>query len=467
VNRRLLTAWVMVLALMAAACAQVPEGGGTTAAPPASQTTAAPSAAPEGPYEHLARAEAGEYAGTEVTILAQWIEAEGDNFANTLAGFAERTGIDIQYEGITDYETVLTVRVEGGDAPDLAQLAQSGLMRQFVENGDLVNLSDFLNVDQLNTDYSEAWTSLVTVEGDVYGVPFRANTKSIVWYPVQAFEEAGYQIPTTWEELLALSDQIVADGRGAPWCLSQEHGDATGWVTTDWIEDILLRTAPGEVYDQWAAHEIPFNAPEVLAAADMVGQVFFHPDYVFGGTTAINSVWVGDTQGPMFDEAGPSCWMHKQAAWIPDFWPKDPDTEEPLFTPGVDSAFFYFPPVEEEFGNPVLGAGDMFVMFNDRPEVRAVIEYLATADAVRGWAETGGFVSPNSSVPAEWYTSYQDAGQAEILAQATLLRLDASDSMPAEVGQGTFWSGMVDWVAANGENTEAIFQQIEESWPAS
>jgi alpha-glucoside transport system substrate-binding protein len=220
------------------------------------------------------------------------------------------------------------------------------------------------------------------------------------------------------------------------------------------------------VYDRWVAHEIPFNDPEVLEAAEVVSQIMFTEGYVYGGNTGINTIWVGDTQTPMFAEDGPKCWLHKQAAWITDFWPGAQEGD-PQFEAGTDSAFFYLPPIEEEFGSPALGAGDMFVMFDDRPEVRAVMEYLATPEAAQGWIEAGaGFVAANSSVPTDWYTTYKDQAMAEILTQSTALRFDASDTMPAEVGGGTFLSGMVDWVAAGGDGTEEIFQSIEESWPS-
>ncbi len=366
---------------------------------------------------------------------------------------------------MTDYETVLTVRVDGGNAPDLAQIAQPGLMRTFASEGQLVPISDWMNTDQLNTDYLPSFVELGSHEGDVYGVFYKADLKSIVWYPVEAFAENGYEIPETWDDLIALSDQIVADGNGNPWCVSIEHGDASGWVATDWMEDILLRTAPPETYDQWVAHEIAFDNQEVVEAAEYMSEVWFAPDYVYGGSTGINSIWVGDTQTPMFDEAGPQCWMHKQAAWIPGFWPTDAD-ENPLYEPGVDSSFFYFPPIESEYGNPVLGGGDQFVMFNDRPEVRAVLEFLATADGAKGWIEAGGFLSPNQSVPLDWYTQYPQTDLAAILSEATTFRFDASDTMPAEVGAGTFWAGMIDWVAADGEGTEEILSDIEASWPA-
>ena len=405
-------------------------------------------------YEHLARAEAGEFAGSTVTIFGKWTEAEGDNFVNTLAPFAERTGINIQYEGSSEFETLVTVRVEGGDAPDIAGFPQPGLMAQFVDAGQLVDLGAFINTDQLQADYSDAWIDLATVNGQLSGVFYRASTKSIVWYPVAAFEEAGYEIPQTWDELIALSDQIVADG-GTPWCISMEQGGVTGWVATDWIEDILLRTAPPAIYDQWVAHEIPFNHPEVLEAAEIMSEIWFNPDYVYGGATGILSIFVGDTQTPMFEDP-PGCWLHRQAGWIPDFWPEGTEA-------GVDSSFFYLPPIDAEYGNPVLGAGDVFAAFNSEPATAAFMEYLASPEGAEEWIRAGGFISPNNAVPAEWYGNYVDQAQADILQNATTLRFDASDLMPAEVGTGTFWSGMVEWVS--GEDMETVFQMIEESWP--
>jgi alpha-glucoside transport system substrate-binding protein len=494
-NRWRLVIALAVFALVVAACANTSDDTTTTAAEETTETTAAggtdttaaateTTAAPEEGgettttaaeeavsdestgFEFLDRALAGEFAGTEVEVLSQWIDAENDNFNAALAPFVEATGINVNAEGITEYETVLITRVEGGNAPDIAQIAQPGNMQAFAAEGQLVSVSDWINMETLSENYLESFITLGSYNDSVYGIFYKTDVKSIVWYPVQAFADNGYEIPATWDELIALSDQIVADGNGNPWCTSMEHGDASGWVATDWVEDILLRSAPPETYAQWINHEIPFNDPEVLEAADLMSQAWFTEDYVFGGNTGINAIWVGDSQNPMFDPIeSPQCWMHKQAAWIPGFWPTDAD-ENPLYEPGVDSNFFYFPPIDAEYGSPVLGSGDQFMMFDDRPEVRALMEYFATPEAAKGWIELGGFISPNRGVPLDWYTTYPNNELAAILASADSFGFDASDAMPAEVGAGTFWSGMVEWVAANGEGTEEIFQAIEDSWPA-
>jgi alpha-glucoside transport system substrate-binding protein len=411
--------------------------------------------APEGPYEYLARARAGEFTGTEVNIFGVYTAEDADRFEAGMVPFEQATGIDVQFEGSADFETLITVRVEGGDPPDIAQFSQPGLMAQFAD-GDLVPLDSFMNVDQLKKDYIQSWIDLGTVDGTLYGVFYRASTKSIVWYPVPQFEEAGYEIPESWDELIALSDRMVADGQ-TPWCISIEHSGATGWVATDWLEDIMLRTAGPELYDQWVNHEIPFNHESVKKAMEFMEEIWFNEDYVYGGREGILTIWVGDTQTPMFDEAGPGCWMHKQAGWIPAFFPEGKEA-------GTDSTYFYFPLIDEDKGKPVLGAGDLFAMFNDRPEVRAVMEYLATPEGCEVWVKTGGFISPNRSVPLDWYPSEVDRTQGEILKNADVFRFDASDLMPAEVGTGTFWTGMVDWVSGE-KDIDTVLQEIEDSWP--
>ena len=200
-------AWLAIVALLLAACAN--EAGDSTEPSEAAESGPAAESAPPASAgadgdSFLARAEAGEFDGTTVDILTQWVEAEADNFEGNFADFEERTGIDINHEGVTDYTTVLNVRVEGDDAPDIAQIAQPGLMRSFQEDGRLISLSEFMDVDQLRTDYIESFIDLASVDGDLYGLYYKADLKSIVWYPNAAFEEAGYEIPATWDDLMAL-----------------------------------------------------------------------------------------------------------------------------------------------------------------------------------------------------------------------------------------------------------------------
>jgi alpha-glucoside transport system substrate-binding protein len=450
--------------LFVAACATQSTSTPSGAATPVSATpSASPSPTARVPNAELTAALDGRFSGTTIDVFGPWVEADGSSFDESLQAFRDATGINVLYSGIANYESVLDGRVDGGLAPDIAQVGLPSRLRSYQADDQLVPLTDVLDAAALGSSLNPSFIDLATVDGDLYGLYYTQDIESIVWYPVKAFADRGYTIPTTWDGLVALSDKIVADG-GSPWCTSMEHGDQTGWVATDWLEDIILRTAGVDAYDQWVAHEIPFDDPSILAAAELMQKMWFTEDYVFGGTTRINGTWVGDSQTPMFDEGGPKCWMHKQAAWIADFWPKDAD-DNPLYTPGVDSSFFAFPSIDADKASPVVGSGDMFVMFRDRPEVRALMQWLSTTDAVKDQVATGTFLAANNTVPADWYATYPTSGLAEIARTATALRYDGSDAMPQAVGNGSFWTGMVRWVAQNGDGTRDIFAEIEASWP--
>ncbi len=390
-----------------------------------------------------------------VTIFGAFVDEDASRFQESMQPFIERTGIQVSYEGSSDFETLVTVRVEGGDAPDIVAFPQPGLMQGLAREGALVPLDDVIDRDLLAAGYADSWIELGTVDDTLVGVWYRASVKSLVWYPKQAFDEAGYEIPETWDEMIALSDQIVADGT-TPWCIGIESGAATGWVATDWLEDIVLRTAGAEVYDQWITNEIPFNAPEIQAATEILGEIWLNPDYVLGGSIGILTTPFGDAANPML-ESPPGCYLHRQASFLPVFLPDD-------IVIGEDIDFFYLPPInEEEHGRPVMGAGDVMAMLNDRPEVREVMQYLATAEAGRAWLEAGGFISPHNEADLDWYPDPGTRAQAELLLDADTFRFDASDMMPGSVGTGTFWTGMVDYVS--GRDLETVLTEIEDSWP--
>ncbi|MEA2621795.1 MAG: alpha-glucoside transport system substrate-binding protein [Chloroflexota bacterium] len=443
---------------------------------PTPEPTAAPVILPTVPtgYAELDQAlGAGKpFDGKPVSVQVQWIGAEGAAFETAVAAFEAATGIDLVIDHVgSNHEVVLQARVEGDAAPDIAQIAQPATMAKYANRGKLVELSSFMDKAKLGTDYADAFLNLTTVDSKIYGVFYKADVKSTVWYPIKAFADAGYEVPTTWEELVALSDKIVTDGNGNPWCISIEHGGATGWVATDWVEDVLLRTAPAQTYQDWISHKIPFNDPAIKAALDTVGSVWFKDGYAYGGKEYINATWVGQTMDPMFEQdlADPQCWMQKQATWYDGFFPDlraNPDIGTSKYVTGKDVGIFYFPGIDAQYGTPALGAGDLFMAFNDRPEVRAAIEFLATPASIATWIQSSGVTSANRSTPSEWYAgSYKAGVAAQILANASTLGFDASDSMPKEVGSGSFWSGMVDWVSAGGTNTDQVLQTIEDSWP--
>lgn len=415
---------------------------------------------PEGGF--LERALNGEFEGTQVTVDGPFADDDIVRFDASVAPFEEATGIDVQYIGGKEFEASIAVRVEGGDAPDIADFPQPGLQATYVRQGHIVDPTTFMSEEWLNQQYNESWLDMAMMEGEggemqMAGVWHRYNAKSLVWYPVDDFEAAGYEIPETWDELIALSDQMVSDG-GVPWCIGIESGAATGWPATDWTEEMMLRTTSPENYDAWVEGELDFDSPEVREAIETWSEIWFNDEYVFGGTDAIVSTNFGDAPAPMFEET-PGCWLHKQGNFITSFFPEGA-------TAGEDYDFFYLPPVEEEYGQPWLVAGDNMAMFNDRPEVRALMEFFTVPQSAGGWLSDGGALAAHETSTPEMYGAELERGIAELVQDATTFRFDGSDLMPGEVGSGTFWTGMVDYVSGSAD-LDTVLQEIDASWPES
>jgi alpha-glucoside transport system substrate-binding protein len=312
---------------------------------------------------------------------------------------------------------------------------------------------------------------LVTQGDKIWGIPYKADVKSTIWYPIKAFEAKGYTVPKTWDELIALSDKIVADGSN-PWCVSAGGpGDATGWQLTDWVEEVVLKTKGADYYNDWISHKVTFEDPGIKDALDKVGKIFFTPNYVFGTNTAIVPQDQKTTMDPMFtdDLANPKCWMQKIPTWYgPDFFPDQRASGQPSkYVIGTDVGIMPFPTIDPA-QTYAEGSADTLMVLADRPEVRAVAEFLATPQGLQRWIEAGSAISTNSTTPPDWYAgAYKLKVASEIASKAKGIGFDASDLMPGKVGAGTFWTKMDDWVNQGGTNTDATLKAIDDSWPAS
>lgn len=460
---------VLTMAALAAGTGAVTAQSPSAAAP-------APSASAATGYAELEQAMGADqpFAGTKVSIQTQWIGGEGENFAAALAPFEAATGIDVVVDSIgSSHETVLRTRIEGGAPPDLAMLAQPSAIVEYGAAGRLVDVATIMDVEKLTAEH-EATVPLFSSGESIWAIPYKLDVKSTIWYPIKAFEAAGYTVPATYDELIALADKIVADGNGSPFCIGMEAGTATGWQATDWLEDIVLRTAGIDAYNAWIAGELKFDSPEITAAMERVSQLWFTEGYVFGGNTAIVATPQTQPMDPMFPPDGnwdgftPGCWMQKQATWYgPDFFPDQRTSGQPSqYVIGEDIGLFYFPPIDEAQGTPALGSADALMVLADRPEVRAAAQYLSTPQGIQAWIEAGSALSANTTTPSEWYEGYYKLDvAADIVANATAFGFDASDLMPAVVGAGSFWAEMVNWISAGGADTQARLQAIDASWP--
>ena len=433
--------------LVLAACSSSSGGSAATAAN--TDPTCAPYAAYQG------------HSGTTVTMYGSIISPESDSLNKSWAKFSSCTGITIAYEGSNDFESQLPVRVQGGTAPDLAIIPQPGLIAQMVKTGKAVAAPAAVtaNVDKY---WNPAWKGYATVNGTFYGAPMSANMKSLVWYSPSQFAKAGYAIPTTWNDLMTLSGTIAKAGVMKPWCGGIGSGTATGWPATDWLEEVVLRQFGPDVYNQWVAHTVKFDSPQIQQAMATVAGWMKNSAWVnggFGNVASIATTTFQDAGKPILTG---KCAMLQQASFYEAQWPAGTKVG-----PNGDVNAFYLPAMSTQFGNPVEGGGEFVVAFANRPEVVAVQTYLSTPL----WASSRvkiatGWVSANNGVDPTLYTDPIDQLSVKYLTDPkSAFVFDASDLMPAAVGSGKEWTEMTAWFAEN-KDTTAVLQAIDGAWPS-
>ena len=462
---------IVVFALIAAACGDDDADETTTAAPSddaAATTTAAPSddggtettAAPSDDTEAPA-----DLAGTSVTVFSSEDGVdEATGIQRALDVFAAETGIEITHTGARDFSEQINAQAAGGNPPDIAMFPQPGKVLDFAAQGFLLPIPEDI-VSVVRPQWPGGTLETYTYEDQVYAFQVKTDLKSIVWYNTQVFADGGYAIPTTLDELVALSSQMIADGQ-TPWCIGIESGPATGWTFTDWMEDMMLRVEGPEQYDRWTSGELLFSDPAVVGVAETILDIWNTPGNTYAAGGSISATAHSADNGPPLADG--TCAMVRQAsffaAFLPEGTPVGPDGQ-------VDT--FYFPNVDTNSA-PTLTAGNSAAAFRDAPEVWAVMEYEGssryaeerqTAQREIKGGDASGFLTSNLGVDLSLWNELE-GGFIETLANANPARFDGSDLMPAAVGAGTFWTEGTS--AVTGDKTVAdAFAAIDDSWPSS
>jgi alpha-glucoside transport system substrate-binding protein len=394
-----------------------------------------------------------------VEIMYAFVNEQDKAFQASMKDFEAKEGIKIKFSPTPGFDKLIRSRVQGNNLPDIALFPQPGIALDIARSGKLADLNDLMDLKAVK-DVPGILDAATDAEGHTYAAPMGISVKSLVWYPKPAFTDAGYTIPKSEAELLALTKKIKADGT-TPWCVGIENQTATGWAATDWMEDYVLRFGGAAGYDKWVKHEIPFNDPLVLQAGNEIAKIWFPPGNVFGGRKSIASTAVLAAGNGMFADP-PKCYLHRQASFLtlPGAFPKD-------VVKNLDDrvGVFPLPPIEAGSGQPILGGGDVAGLFSKGDTAaEKTIKYII-GDGYPGYPEAGGYISPHTNFDLSKYPNKTMQDIAKIAYSASEFRFDGSDLMPGEVGAGSFWRGMVEWV--NGKELKKVLDEIEASWPSS
>lgn len=399
-------------------------------------------------------------AGTTVTLFGvEGGATEGPALQVALNAFADENGMTITYSGSRGFEGEVGTMIQGGSPPDIGMFPQPGRITGYAASGDALPLPDDVAAAAA-ANLPGSLLSNVAVDGVQYGIPFKADLKSLVWYQPAVFAEKGYEVPATYDDFVALTQTMIDNG-DTPLCVGIESQDATGWPFTDWVEELVLRNQGLDFYNQWVAHEVPFNSPEVVEAMQQVVDLWNTEGMVYAEGGDIASTSFQDNGAPLVNG---DCLMHRQANFYAAFFP-----EGTVFGDGEGEVnAFYFPANE---GRPTLVGGNNAVAFRDAPEVWAVMQYLASPEFANARQEAqaalaggiSGFLTSTAGVDTELWTPLEQ-GFIEILQSADPAGFDASDQMPAEAN-AAFWAEGTALV--NGDiDAQTAADNIEAAWPA-
>jgi alpha-glucoside transport system substrate-binding protein len=402
----------------------------------------------------------GDISGKTVQISGGITGSEADNLQKTFDQFTKDTGVKVVYTGDKGFEGNIVTKVAGGSAPDIAIVPQPGLLASLVGTGEVKEGTKDVeaNVDKY---WAPVWKDYGSVDGTFYSAPMLANLKGYVYYSPKSFKEWGVEPPKTWDELITLTKTIQEKTGQPPWCAGFSSGDASGWPGTDWVEDLVLRQSGADVYDSWAKGDTKFTDPAIKDAFDAVGTILLDPNYVnagFGDVKSINSTAFGDVAAKIADG---SCALTHQASFLTAnlLTVQTADGKTPTIAPDGDVYAFLLPGVKEgELA--VEGGGEFVTAFSDDAATQEVLKYMSSPEFADARVKLGGAISANNGAdPSLASSEFLTEAMKIVQDPNTTFRFDASDLMPAAVGSGSFWRGMVDWI--DGKPTDQVLSDIQ------
>jgi alpha-glucoside transport system substrate-binding protein len=389
----------------------------------------------------------------KVDLITTWGDGELTAFKSVVAPFESQNGITINIESTRDVNATLTTRLAGNNPPDIAILPNPGKMQQLAQQKHLIALDSFLDMTKVKSDYSNAWLNLGSYNDHLYALFYRVANKGTVWYNPKEFSSNNYTIPTTWDQMITLSNSIASSGK-FPWSMGVESGSASGWPAADWIAQILLNQSGPDVYDKWVAHTIKWTDPAIKQAFQYFGQIAGGNHYVNGAPQSILATNFQPASYLPFNTP-PQAYMY----YLGDFTQGFIQGQFKSAVAGTDYNFFKFPTINTQFSGAVTGGADLVSAMRNTTAVQKLVAYLATADAQEIWVKIGGFISPNKSIPIDSYPDAVVKASVQQLQSAPIYRFGADDLMPSAV-EDAFWKATLSYIQNPG-SLDSILSQME------
>ena len=385
-----------------------------------------------------------------IEVLSLWGGSEKDAFLKVTKAFTKKTGINVKYTTARDFVPVIRTRLAAGNPPDVAIIPRPGVLADLAHQGSVKELGSMgISSSYMKARYGKAWIDLGTVDGKLYGVAAKANSKSVIWYRPDVFKKNNLKPPTTWAQLLAVTKKLKAAG-DTPWA----QGAKDSWTLTDWFENAYARTAGPTKYGNLFAGKGNFSDASVKAALRTMLQILNEDNLAGGVDGALGTAFV-DAIGQVFGK-NPTADLYFEGGFVGGIATQQVNT---ALKPGKTIDSFPWPTIKAQLGNPLVGGGDLAAAFKDSAEVRSFLQFISSAQAGTVWVSTGAIVSPNKQVKPGAYPNALVRKEAAQVAGAKVFLFDGSDLLPGSLGDD--WGSTLQGVLQNPGKMNSLLSSFQ------
>jgi alpha-glucoside transport system substrate-binding protein len=402
----------------------------------------------------------GKHSANQIEVFSLWSGSEQAAFLKVTKQFTQKSGIDVKYISGRNFIPEISARLASGSPPDLAIVPRPGYLTTLAHQGVLKPLTSLgISTGFMNKRYASSWLGFGKVGGKLYGMPAKANSKTVVWYKPNSFKKYHFKVPKTWSQLLTITRKYQAKGQ-VPWAIG-DGPNQSQWVLTDWFENIYARTAGAAKYQRLFTGKLPFTDSSVAKALNIMLQIV-NNKYALGGVQGILGTSFQDGIGEVFG-TNPKAQMYMEGGFVGGLAIGQFNSK---LKPGVTIDSFPWPTINAKADSPVIVGADYAVAFKDNPEVRQFLNFIGSAQAGKTWVSTAAVESVNKLVPGNAYPNLLTRKEGHQLASAKIVRFDGSDQMPGAFGDT--WGFALQDVIQHPGNIKSIlakFQsQIKGKW---
>ena len=385
-----------------------------------------------------------------IVVTSLWGGTEEAAFQAVLDAFTAATDIEATYEANrTDYATVLRTRIQGDNPPDVAIIPGIGTLRSLARDGSLISLAD-LGIAQADIEgnYAPGILDVGVVDDELYGIMVKLNSKATIFYSPERFDEMGVAPAETWDDLLALTEDIKAAGE-TPWSL----GAGDSWTLTDWFEIVYLKMHGTDAYDTLFSPEGDWTDDTVQASIDKMLEILNEENVDAGIDGSLSTLFV-DAIGKVFSTS-PSAELYYGGGFVGGIATGADVNPDLAGQEGTAIDWFPFPTIDGNGEGLVTYGGDVMAALVADSDVAEFMEYLTTAEAGQVWAEGGTIISPIVEVDTSVYPTSLIQAEAEQVTSAEAVRFDGSDLLP-----GTDLGALLQ-SALRGEDMTSLLDEFQ------